>query len=225
VVYPNTDLKLGTKHTLYEGLDYNILISNTEKGAYFKIHKLPHGPNTTFHIESFSLSADVRGLQNSPHMLSAHYTSHAVLVTKGIKDDKLIKNSILALFPAPINLKVCKRVALFAGDGEGDLIHFRHFQITRGLQSTNKAAKVLSQGKIPDLSKYNNISEWVLENSGDGNDPEESKLPLSIQELGPRLTLSLRKIEYRGKLLYHKYKTTEEINETIKEYIAKDELR
>ena len=63
----------------------------------------------------------------------------------------------------------------------------------------------------------------------EGDDTEstsgETKLPISIQETGPRMSLTLYKIEYRGKLLFHKFKSTEEINETIKEYVAKEELR
>ena len=87
VFYPNTDLKSGTKLTDREEFDSLVLISNTTKGAYLKIHRLPDGPNTTFKIDSFTLANDVRAGLENPKMLQADYTSHSVLVTKGIRND------------------------------------------------------------------------------------------------------------------------------------------
>ena len=80
----------------------------------------------------------------------------------------------------------------------------------------------MNKNKVPDLSQYKNMSEWVLDNN---SKPNENKLPLSVDELGPRMTLSLYKIEYKGKLLFHAHKSETEINETIKEFVAKEELR
>ena len=101
------------------------MVSNTTKGAYLKIIRMPDGPNTTFKIDSFTLATDVRAGLDNPKMLQADYTSHSVLVTKGIRNDKLIRQALVGLFPAPKNLKVCKRVTLFTA--EDDKILFRHY--------------------------------------------------------------------------------------------------
>ena len=125
-------------------------------------------------------------------------------------------------------------------DPETDTIHLRHFEIGVRPSGLTKSVKTLLRKKIPDLSKFDDVGDFVLK-GGDGYESDVSDaggdnkvvLPQTVQgvgnkgnsqsaiklvELGPRLELSLLKIEdgfCSGDVLYHKHGTCLKHNNTV----------
>jgi len=132
-----------------------------------------------------------------------------------------------------MNLSSCKRVVLFnltkdPETGE-ERVEFRHYGISARQRAVNKSIKrVINNKKVPDMSKFNDLADFILHNKSSGfssesemDDLPESKIILpedyqdkkkntsvaiKLHELGPRLTLKLHKIEEgfcRGNVVYH----------------------
>ena len=130
-------------------------------------------------------------------------------------------------------MSTCKRVALFnltkdPNTGE-ESIEFRHFGISARQRAVNKTIKKLvNNRKIPDMSKFNDLADFILHNKSSGmsseseiDDLPESKIILPeaygdkakntsvsirLHELGPRMKLQLVKIEEgfcRGNVNFH----------------------
>jgi len=118
----------------------------------------------------------------------------------------------------------------------------------------SRAAKKLLQGKVPDLSRFNDISDFMYregnasesedENTGNNDENEvivsqqlrsrgnlkSNQSAIRLTEIGPRMTLELVKIEdglCDGEVLYHTYisKTSDEIAELRKRTIEKKHLK
>ena len=144
-----------------------------------------------------------------------------------------------------LNLSTCKRVVLFnltkdPNTGE-ESIEFRHFGISARQRAVNKTIKKLvNNKKIPDMSKFNDLADFILHNKSSGfsseseiDDLPEAKITLPeaygdkakntqvairLHELGPRMKLQLVKIEEgfcRGNVNFHAHikKTKAEIKQ------------
>ena len=137
-------------------------------------------------------------------------------------------------------------------DGEPEAIEFRHYGISARQRSINKSIKrLVNNKKIPNLARYDDIADFIYSRGGgyssesEVDDIPESKLvlpsdfqdkkkntsvALKLHELGPRLRLSLVKIEEglgRGNVVFHKFikKTKKEIKEQMDEVKKKRELK
>jgi ribosome biogenesis protein SSF1/2 len=122
-------------------------------------------------------------------------------------------------------------------DPETKFISLRHYVVDASPVGLTKSIKKIIKGKVPDLGGRTDIADYVMDPGqlsdsevedtpdtrvtlaqtlpGRGNLAKE-KSALRLKELGPRLTLSLIKIEQEmsgGQVLYHAYKsrTPEEI--------------
>jgi len=133
-----------------------------------------------------------------------------------------------------MNLSACKRVVLFnlVKDEDGEpYIEFRHYGISARQRAVNKGIKkVINNKKVPDMSRFNDIADYILHNNrvsggmsseSEMDDLPESKIVLpddyqdkkggtsvsiKLHELGPRLKLKLLKIEEgfcRGNVVFH----------------------
>jgi len=124
-------------------------------------------------------------------------------------------------------------------DPETKLISFRHYVVNASPVGLTKSIKRIIKGKVPDLGKREDISDYVMDpgamSDSEMEDTPDSRVTLAqslpgrgnvakeksairLKELGPRLTLSLIKIEQEmsgGQVLYHAHKsrTPEEIEE------------
>lgn len=83
-----------------------------------------------------------------------------------------------------MNLSKCKRVVLFNlvknKDGEEEAIEFRHYGVSSRQRDVNKVIKrVVNSKKIPNLSRYNDISDYLLHQQGGGftSESEADDLP------------------------------------------------
>jgi len=89
-----------------------------------------------------------------------------------------------------MNLTTCKRVVLFnlttdPETGE-EQIEFRHYGISARQRAVNKSIKkLINNKKVPDMSKFNDLADFILHNRSSGfsseseiDDIPESKITL-----------------------------------------------
>jgi ribosome biogenesis protein SSF1/2 len=131
-----------------------------------------------------------------------------------------------------MKLSECRRVLLVSYEPETAQILIRHYFINIKIAGVSKSVKhIQSNSDIPDLRKFDDISEFFLREAfaseSDVEEGGENVVELSNQslgrrkaktapaarairltELGPRLTLSLTKIEdgfCGGEVIYHRH--------------------
>ena len=96
----------------------------------------------------------------------------------GGRDDtdpyKICSLMLQSMFPPlkvqALNLSTCKRIVLFnllidKVTGE-EYIEFRHYGISARQRAVNKTIKKLvNNGKVPDMSKFNDLADFILHNN------------------------------------------------------------
>jgi ribosome biogenesis protein SSF1/2 len=198
---------------------------------------------------------DHNPLKIKPKPLTKSFNHIPLVIMNGFNSNKIsedyqepvkITAMLLQSFFPPINLneiqlKKCKRVVLFnltfEQNDEGKnipIIEFRHFDIDIEKYSMKKTISNIINNKKTDLSKFDNISDYILKQSGytsgsDNEDPtlglceviqdEEmkseknkdengEKIKVKLHEIGPRLNLKIQKIEegfLKGNVTFHSY--------------------
>ena len=158
---------------------------------------------------------------------------------------KIVSMMFQSFFP-PVNLgevqiKKFKRVVLvnlkLKNNGIPEL-EFRHYNIDIQKYSAKKTISNLinNLGKTKDLSSFNNISDYILKHTGysscsdneeegqceiiDEKNKKNEKTQIKLREIGPRLNLSIFKIQegfFKGNVVYHSLikKSKKEIYEII----------
>ncbi|EFA75827.1 brix domain-containing protein [Heterostelium album PN500] len=261
VMEPNTAAKLKETPTnstkdfvnvasLY-GVTHLVAFSNTDIGTYVSIGKTPKGPTITFKVNQYSLVADVTKAKiKSSTASSLDYLTAPLVVlnnfTKGVPHLEMMSTMLQGLFPSinvlTLQLAKCKRIVLFNYNKEDGTVEFRHYKIRVAETGISKSIKRVIQSKVPDISKLDDISDYVLggtgESESDYEDANEGKIDIDskfldtkskktiqsnqkaikLEEIGPRMTLDLIKVEddlFKGGVLYHKFvsKTEQEIEE------------
>lgn len=114
---------------------------------------------------------------------------------------KIVSLMLQSLFPPikihEMNLSTCKRVVMFnKTEGQSDQngqqkdgeIEFRHYGVSARQRSINRGIKkIVNKKKTPDLSKYNDIADYILRGSrnteGYSSESELDDLP------GSKITL------------------------------------
>jgi len=230
------------------GVTHIIVLSRSKLSVNLRIICSNRGPTIHFKVDSFSLCRDVLAMQKRPLIHEGLFKREPLVVLNGFGNDPskrhllLTQTAIQSMFPSididTLNLGDVKRVLLVNYNASEDTIDLRHYSIKHVPCDVSKSTKKLLQSKVPDLSKYEDISDFLL-NPGVQSDSEfegeqvELKLPQDIRqrgqlkgqktkirllEIGPRLMLKLTKIEEgvdSGEVLYHSHihKTTKEIAE------------
>ncbi|KAI6228978.1 CBR-NAS-36 protein [Aphelenchoides fujianensis] len=189
-------------------------------------------------VENYSLCRDVLSAIKRPVHFQALFDHSPLVVLNGFNDPKrkhlkLVQTVIQNMFPSinvdTVNLQTIRRAVLVNFDAETETVDFRHYSIKTVPSELSKSAKKLVQSKIPDLSKYKDISDFLM-NPGQLSESEfegeqvEMELPqdlksrgcrkgmltkLRLMEIGPRMTLKLTKIEEgvdQGNVLFHAHK-------------------
>lgn len=245
------------------GLSHMIMLTNTEKNSYMRLAKMPRGPTLTFRVENYSLAADIFEMKSeqfkekphkySPKPLTKSFNHVPLVIMNGFNSPKItedyseavkITGMLLQSFFPPINLneiqlKKCKRVVLFNlafEEGEKGLvpiIEFRHYDIDIEKYSSKKTISNILNLKKTDLSKFDNIADYILKQSGftsgsDMDDPnlglcdvigdqemnseikqkenENEKIKVKLHEIGPRINLKIHKVEegfLKGNVTFH----------------------
>jgi len=184
-------------------ISHFLILSLTEVSPMLKIAKLPLGPTLTFRIKEYTTRDQLNdfraSLKRSFGLNYTHYTepmkanppliimnkfSAAYTVDKPYL--KVVQSTLQHMFP-PLDLDTFqlhnRRVVLFEYDPENDTIEWRHYAITIKGSSEEQT------------------------NEEDGEESKTvNKKQIALEELGPRITLELYKIESEfmdGDVLFH----------------------
>ncbi|MCO5569050.1 hypothetical protein L7F22_022756 [Adiantum nelumboides] len=227
------------------GVTHFLLISHTEKAAYLRVARCPRGPTLTFKIQSYALDADIARAQLRPRAPAGIFKNSPLVVLAGFGSEgehlKVTTTMFQNIFPAinvnTVNLATCQQVVLLSYDKETKLIEFRHYSIAlQPVGVSRSLRKLVHNRKIPDLRGLGDVSEFVTR-AGYGSESEaeddastvqlstdighmkykSQKSAVKLQEIGPRMTLQLVKVEEglcTGAILFHEYikKTPEQIS-------------
>eukprot|EP00741_Cyanophora_paradoxa_P016388 tig00020912_g15823.t1 len=263
VMEPNTARKLKVRKTNKIkdfvhvagplGVSHFLVLTCTDVGTYLRAIKVPHGPTLTFRLCSYSTTADVHALQKRPHSPGNEFRTAPLVVLSNFggaqeKHVQLMAVVFQNMFPSinvqTVKLSECRRIVLLHYDKEQDKVEFRHYAITASPVGISKTVKRVVQAKIPSLSNFEDVSEYVMKSGyasdSDVEDGPDSRVTLSqnyvgrgnrasqlsairLVELGPRMQLELVKIEDQlctGEVMYHRY-----VHKTAEEVAAAEKLR
>jgi ribosome biogenesis protein SSF1/2 len=244
------------------GISHILSLSQNQERLSLRIAKTPQGPTLTFRVHLFSLSKHIQKLQRRPINIKTLLDNPPIVVTNNFGDHtapphiKLMRITFQNMFPAinvaTVKLKECRRVVLFhlmneellQSDGtdhesgesvKKQRIEMRQYAIKATPVGVNRKVRRLIQSKIPNLSKVQDIADYIAGNAptsvdaASDSEPEDAnaivELPqnyagkgnksrgmssLKLFELGPRLSLELIKVEQGlggGTVMYHAHIT------------------
>ncbi|XP_012539186.1 protein Peter pan [Monomorium pharaonis] len=234
------------------------IFTKTELGIYLKLCKLPRGPTLTFKIHSFCLARDVISMLKKQMVYQEAFKTSPLLVLNNFSGEgmqlKLIASTFQNMFPTinltTVNLSTIRRCICLNYNATSKTIDFRHYTIKVIPVGLSRGIKKIVQAKVPNLSKYQDISEFLTKptmSESEAEDDESSHVTLSqklssrgnhadsksairLFELGPRITLQLIKVEnglLDGEVLFHElvHKTEEEKHAIKKRRETKKKLK
>ncbi|KAI3381757.1 hypothetical protein SNEBB_001892 [Seison nebaliae] len=243
-------------------VDLTIDKNNSNNGSIMlRLARMPRGPTISFKVKSFCLIRHVTQTSRRPQVNVQLWQDPPFLVMKDLNDSpkrhlQLTSTLFEKMFPAinihKINLKEVKRCILINYNEETDEIELRQYAIKLKPLGYNRNVKKLlidssvqmARKEIPDLSKFDDISQFLTTEGGYGSESEfeddekktvklnrdvrpklgeiqDVQTAIKLREVGPRLNLEIFKIEEGlcdGETLYHSKieKTKEEIEEMRK---------
>jgi ribosome biogenesis protein SSF1/2 len=185
VMSPNTavNLKEQEKNSIKDfvnvsgqlGITQFFVFSATEVGTYMRLLRIPAGPSLTFRVMNYSLMSDIHKLQSRPKSVSAEIKQCApILILNNFSGEenhvKIMASAFQNAFPAlnvhTMKLKDAKRVVLIHYDKTDSTIEFRHYLISTTQLGLQKSVKRILQRKVSDLGDMDDISEYILSQTG-----------------------------------------------------------
>ena len=184
-------------------------------------------------------------------------TEKGIVSSAGVSLSDALKMTMVtfqALFPAvnpaTVKLAECRRVLLVHYNKTTNCVELRHYAVSASPVGITRAVKKVLKAKTPDLGGLDDVADFVLSGgaASDSEMEDESSflvLPqefrgrgnmksqqssIKLSEIGPRLSLSLVKIEgglFTGETLYHSHivKSVQEAEELRKRALSKSALR
>ncbi|ONH93926.1 hypothetical protein PRUPE_8G261200 [Prunus persica] len=174
------------------GVTHFLMLSKTPTAPYLRVARTPQGPTLTFKIQEYSLATDVVRSQLRPRC-----------------PQDLFKNAPL------VKLSSCQRIVLLNYNKDTKLIDFRHYSIRlQPVGVSRRLRRFVQNHQVPDLRNLQDVSDFVTK-AGYGSESEaddeaatvtlasdlgrvnraSTKSAVKLQEIGPRMTLQLMKIE------------------------------
>ncbi|KAK9505117.1 hypothetical protein O3M35_009245 [Rhynocoris fuscipes] len=231
-------------------VSHMMIFTCSPESPYMRLVRLPRGPTLTFKIHDYVLARDVASSLKKQYSHPRLYQTAPLLIMNGFSGDseqlKLMVASFQSMLPvlniSKINLNDVHRCLLLNYNSETNLIDVRHYMIRVTPVGVSKSVKKLISSKVPNLSKFGDISDFIekadaLSDSEAEDDPNSHvELPqdihsrgnlvgntsaIRLSELGPRMTIQLIKVEtglMDGEVLYHEFihKTEEEKQEILR---------
>ncbi|CAH0723988.1 unnamed protein product, partial [Brenthis ino] len=227
----------------YLHVSHMMVFTETELGLYMRLARMPRGPTLTFRIHNYSLARDVISSLKKQYVISRAFQNAPLIVLNSFSGEgmhmKLMATMFQNMFPTinitTVKLKNIRRCVLMNYNPSTKLVDLRHYVIRASPVGLNKGTKKMVQGKIPNLNKCKDMSEFfdkaaLLSESEFEDDNNQVVLPQSLAsrgasaqtrsalrlvELGPRMSLQLIKVEdglMDGEVLFHELveKTEEE---------------
>ncbi|XP_046671904.1 protein Peter pan-like [Homalodisca vitripennis] len=221
-----------------------VMFTSTETASYVRFGRFPRGPTLTFRMLKYSLSREVLSQLRKQYAFDKAFRNFPLVVLNNFSGEgahmKLMATMFQNMFPTinltKVNLDSVRRCVLFNYNREDKSIEFRHYGIRVAPVGLSRGVKKLVQSKVPNLGRYEDVSEFLLRgdvSESEAEDDGESHVTLPqkissrgnvqdgqsairLSELGPRMTLQLIKVEgglCEGEVIYHDLitKTDEEI--------------
>ncbi|KAL9261522.1 Peter Pan-like protein [Drosera capensis] len=205
------------------GVSEFLILSKTQDAPYLRVAKTPQGPTLTFKIHQYSLAADIAQSQLRPRCPQDLFKVSPLIVLSGFGTGeehlKLTTSIFQNMFPAidvnTVKLSSCQRILLVNYDKAKKLIDFRHYSIRlQPVGVSRRIRKFVQNHQVPDLSNLQDVSDFVTR-AGYGSESEaddeaaivslasdlgrvnkaSTKSAVKLQEIGPRMTLELVRIE------------------------------
>ncbi|KAB2024337.1 hypothetical protein ES319_D06G080800v1, partial [Gossypium barbadense] len=183
------------------GVTHFLVLSKTETSPVLRVAKTPQGPTLTFKIHEYSLAIVLSGFAAADEQLRL-----TTMVFKNIFPDIDINT---------VKLSSCQRIVLLNYNKNTKLIDFRHYSIRlKPVGVSRRIRKFVQNYQVPDLRNLQDMSDFVTK-AGYGSESEadeeaatvnltsdlsrvnhaSTKSAVKLQEIGPRMTLQLTKIE------------------------------
>ncbi|XP_006651325.1 peter Pan-like protein [Oryza brachyantha] len=205
------------------GVTHFMILTNPKSSPHLRLATTPQGPTYTFQIKEYALAADIANSQKRPRCPPEIFKNSPLTVLGGFGGlDKPYK-SLVEFFkyivpsvdPATVKLSTCQRILLLQFDKEKEIIDFRHYSIKlQPVGVTRKIRKLMQNNQVPDLRELKDVSDYVTK-AGYGSESEADdeaatvnlasdvdklnrasrKSAVRLQEIGPRMTLHLVKVE------------------------------
>lgn len=205
------------------GVTHFLILSKTDTAPYLRVSRTPQGPTLTFKIHEYSLAADIAQSQLRPRCPPDLFKNSPLIVLSGFGTGeqhlKLTTIMFQNIFPAidinTVKLSSCQRIVLINYNKETKLMDFRHYSIRlQPIGVTRRIRKFVQNHQVPDLRSLQDVSDFVTK-AGYGSESEadeeaatvslpsdlgrvnhaSSKSAVKLQEIGPRMTLELIKVE------------------------------
>ncbi|XP_057456670.1 peter Pan-like protein [Lotus japonicus] len=218
------------------GVTHFLILSKTATSPYLKVATTPQGPTLSFKIHEYALAADVVRSQLHPRCPKDLFKNSALIVLSGfVSSDlhlKLTTNMFQNIFPTidvkTVKLTSCQRIVLLNYNKDTKLIDFRHYSIRlQPVGVSRRLRKLVQSHQVPDLRNLHDVSDFVTK-AGYGSESEadeeaatvtlssdigrvnraSTKSAVKLQEIGPRMTLQLVRIEKglcSGEVLFSEY--------------------
>ncbi|XP_050541280.1 protein Peter pan [Daktulosphaira vitifoliae] len=214
-----------------------VVFTSSDTGINFRVARLPQGPTMTFKLHNYVLSKDVVSSLHKQMVNPKLFSNAPLIVMNNFTGEGLHINLMSTMFQnmfptiniTKVNLNDIRRCVLMNYNPDTKLIEFRHYAIKTVPVGLSKGVKKIVQSKVPNLSNYNDIDEYLLkpellsESEVEDNKLSTVVIPqklvsrgnivgtqssIRLSELGPRLTLQLIKVEdglMNGDVMFHEY--------------------
>ena len=206
------------------GLTHIMSLSQNKDKLAMRLARTPAGPTLTFKIQQFSLSKSIRKVQRRPFDIhSSNIASNPpIVVTNNFGDAsaaphvKLMRITFQNMFPAlnvaTVKLRDCRRVVLFnfirrEGESEnanGQLeedeeVELRHYAIRANPVGIDKKVRRVIQAKIPNLSKLEDIGDYITGKTASGAPAAAASGAMSDSEAEDETSHVVLPQKYAGK--------------------------
>ncbi|KAL5795613.1 hypothetical protein ACOSQ2_000433 [Xanthoceras sorbifolium] len=218
------------------GVTHFLILSKTEAAPYLRVARTPQGPTLTFKIHEYSLAIDIARSQLRPRCPQDLFKNSPLIVLSGFGtgDQHLKLTTIMFqnIFPAidinTVQLSTCQRIVLLNYNKDTKLIDFRHYSIRlQPVGVSRRLRKFVQNHQVPNLRSLQDVSDFVSR-VGYGSESEaddeaamvtltsdlgrvnraSTKSAVKLQEIGPRMTLQLVKVEdglCSGSVIFNEY--------------------
>ncbi|XP_062204006.1 peter Pan-like protein [Phragmites australis] len=205
------------------GVTHFLILSNPKSLPHLRFAKFPKGPTYTFQIEEYALAADIANSQKRPRCPPGIFKNSPLVVLSGFTGLGEPFKSLVTYFqhmvpvidPNTVKLATCQRILLLKYDKEKEVIDFRHYSIKlQPVGVSRRITKLMQNNQVPDLRDLKDVSDYVTK-AGYGSESEvddeaatvslatdidklnqaSRKSAVRLQEIGPRMTMRLVKVE------------------------------
>ncbi|KAL4183457.1 hypothetical protein AMTRI_Chr11g98350 [Amborella trichopoda] len=219
------------------GVTHFLILSKTDSSPYLRVARTPQGPTLSFKIHEYSLAVDVAHSQARPRCPPEVFKTSPLIVLSGFGTGeqhlKLVTIMFQNIFPSidvnTVKLSSCQRIVLLNYDKETKLIDFRHYTIMlQPVGVSRRIRKFVQNHEVPDLRNLRDVGDFFAK-AGYGSESEaddeaatvslpndlgrvnraSTRSAVKLQEIGPRMTLQLVKIEEglcSGGIIFNEYR-------------------